>query len=73
MQQFKEVLAKRIYELKQIIQKEEKRLKKIPEGSVQVTGTEKKVMFYIQTIPKMKMRTLIFFLQYMTKTGISSQ
>jgi len=47
MQQFKEVLAKRIYELKQIIQKEEKRLKKIPEGSVQVTGTEKKVMFYI--------------------------
>ena len=47
MQQFKEVLAKRIYELKQIIQKEEKRLKKIPEGSVHVTGTEKKVMFYI--------------------------
>ena len=47
MQQFKEVLSKRIYELKQIIHKEEKRLKKIPEGSVQVTGTEKKVMFYI--------------------------
>ena len=47
MQEFKEILAKRIYELKQIIQKEEKRLKKIPEGSVQVTGTEKKVMFYI--------------------------
>jgi len=47
MYQFKEVLEKRIYELKQIIHKEEKRLKRTPEGSVQVTGTEKKVMFYI--------------------------
>lgn len=47
VKQFQAVLEKRIFELKQIIQKEEKRLKKIPEGSVQVTGTEKKVMFYI--------------------------
>jgi len=47
MQEFKDVLEKRIYELKQIIQKEEKKLKNIPEGTAQVTGTEKKVMFYI--------------------------
>lgn len=54
MSQFKEVLAKRMYELKQIIQKEEIRLKKIPSGSVQVTGTSKKVMFYINQEGKRK-------------------
>ena len=49
MQELKEVLEKRIYQLKQIISKEEKRLKKVPEGTVQVSGTSKRTLFYINT------------------------
>ena len=46
MQELKDLLEKRIYHLKEIIRKEEKSLKKMPEGSVQITGTGKKTMFY---------------------------
>ena len=46
MQGLKEALEQRICQLQQIIQKEERKLKNAPEGTVQISGTSKRIQFY---------------------------
>lgn len=47
MQEFLEVLDQRIYKLRQIIVEKEKKLKKVPEGTIHISGYGDKVQFYL--------------------------
>ena len=54
MREFLEELDKRIYKLRQTIIEKEKKLKKVPGGTIHISGTGEKVQFYLSDNGKRK-------------------